>query len=255
MMVVVVAIVAAGRGRGKTALAESLTRHFSKTLHVWTVKHVSRSFDIEEKDSWRHMEAGAEGIVVAAPDRVVILKAESNASPETAVGQIPEDADLVIVEGFRTSGYPKILAAASLEEATTQLERIKGIIAISGPIADTGAHEPVQSVPILPVEEVAGILAKMVQEDQVRKLPGIDCKKCGYPTCRSLAEAILRGEATLRNCKTLNVSDLLLTVDGRQVYLSEFPKSFVKNVLLGMVSSLKGVNMEKAKKIVFDIRL
>jgi hypothetical protein len=44
-------------------------------------------------------------------------------------------------------------------------------------------------------------------------------------------------------------------MDGTQVYLSEFPKSFVKNVILGMVGSLKGVTMEKAKRIVFDIRL
>jgi molybdopterin-guanine dinucleotide biosynthesis protein B len=255
MMVVVVAIVAAGRGRGKTTLAESLTRQFSKNLHVWTVKHVSKSFDIEDKDSWRHMAAGAEGTIVVAPDRLVVLRTESDTSPETAIGQIPKDTDLVIVEGFRESGYPKILVAVSKEEAEEQLGRIRGIIAISGPIADSGARQPIQGVPVMSAEELAGRLASMLQEDQVKRLPGINCKKCGYPNCRALAEAILSGKATIGSCKTLSVSDLLLTVDGTQVYLSEFPKSFVKNVILGMVGSLKGVTMEKAKRIVFDIRL
>jgi molybdopterin-guanine dinucleotide biosynthesis protein B len=254
-MAVIVAIVAAGRGRGKTTLVESLTRHFSKNLHVWTVKHVSQSFDIEEKDSWRHIEAGAEGVIVAAPDRLVIVRAESNASPETAVGQIPGDADLVIVEGFRESEYPKILVAISTEEAVEQLDRIRGIIAISGPVVDSGVREPIQGVPIMSAEQVAARLAKMVQEDQANRLPGIDCKKCGYPTCRALSEAILRGEATLHSCRTLAVTDLLLTVDGKQIYLSEFPKSLVKNVILGMVGSLKGVTMAKTKRIIFDIRL
>lgn len=37
-------------------------------------------------------------------------------------------------------------------------------------------------------------------EDIVKRLPGLDCGSCGAPTCRSLAEDIVRGTATERDC-------------------------------------------------------
>ncbi len=33
-----------------------------------------------------------------------------------------------------------------------------------------------------------------------RKLPGLDCGSCGAPTCKALAEDIVRGEAQERDC-------------------------------------------------------
>jgi uncharacterized Fe-S cluster-containing protein len=34
----------------------------------------------------------------------------------------------------------------------------------------------------------------------VAMLPGIDCGACGSPSCRCLAEDIVRGEAAMTNC-------------------------------------------------------
>lgn len=36
-----------------------------------------------------------------------------------------------------------------------------------------------------------------------KALPGIDCGACGAPSCRALAEDIVKGNATLNNCKIL----------------------------------------------------
>ena len=33
-----------------------------------------------------------------------------------------------------------------------------------------------------------------------RRLPGLDCGSCGAPTCKALAEDIVRGEASERDC-------------------------------------------------------
>jgi len=252
-MTVVIVVVGAGRGRGKTTLVEFLTRRFSKNLRVWTVKHVSKSFDTEEKDTWRHMEAGAEGTIAVGPKRIVVLRPQTQATLETAVGEVPRNVDLILAEGFREANYPKILATPSIEEAEEQLGKIRGIFAISIPITDTKAGESIQGVPILSPEELAERLSRMVIEDQVKRLPRIDCRKCGYPSCKALAEAILRGEATLKDCKTLQISDLTLAVDDAEVYLSEFPKNFVKNVILAMIGSLKGVDMDKAKQITIQL--
>jgi len=34
-------------------------------------------------------------------------------------------------------------------------------------------------------------------------LPGIDCGACGAPSCRALAEDIVKGNASLQDCKIL----------------------------------------------------
>lgn len=33
-----------------------------------------------------------------------------------------------------------------------------------------------------------------------RRLPGLDCGSCGAPTCKALAEDIVRGEASEKDC-------------------------------------------------------
>lgn len=37
-------------------------------------------------------------------------------------------------------------------------------------------------------------------EELTEQLPGLDCGSCGAPTCRALAEDIVRGEATRNDC-------------------------------------------------------
>ena len=37
-------------------------------------------------------------------------------------------------------------------------------------------------------------------EELTEQLPGLDCGSCGAPTCRALAEDIVRGNATKNDC-------------------------------------------------------
>jgi len=37
-------------------------------------------------------------------------------------------------------------------------------------------------------------------EEFLKELPGIDCGACGSPTCRSLAEDVVMGRATIEDC-------------------------------------------------------
>ena len=253
-MVVIIAVVAAGRGRGKTSLVESITGRLSSRYRVWTVKHVSDSFDTREKDTWRHLKAGSEGSIALGAGSLVVLRSEIDESVERALKEVPTGADLVLVEGFKESVLPKILLAQSTDEAEEQLERTSNVFAISGSLADLHADKSVKGVPILGSDSVTDVVSGMVQDDQVKKLPGVDCKKCGYPSCKDMANAILKGESLLKDCRTLKISDVMLIVDGKPVYLSEFPKSVVRNVVLGLVNSLKGFDAKKTGKITLELR-
>ena len=37
-------------------------------------------------------------------------------------------------------------------------------------------------------------------EELCSRFPGLDCGSCGAPTCRTLAEDIVKGEASERDC-------------------------------------------------------
>ena len=53
-------------------------------------------------------------------------------------------------------------------------------------------------------EDIKTALTKMKQlNDVLKELPGLDCSACGNPTCSSLAEDIVKGEASKEDCVVL----------------------------------------------------
>ncbi len=62
--------------------------------------------------------------------------------------------------------------------------------------------EPIQPRPIMVLDEdMSKALVKMERLDEITKdLPGLDCGACGSPSCRALAEDIVRGFAFNTNC-------------------------------------------------------
>jgi len=254
-MPLVMAVVAAGRGRGKTALVELICRALSRDFTVWTVKHLSQSFDMRDKDTWRHIAAGSNGTIGVSPEEVVTLKPRREASVEDALDEVPAGVDLVLVEGFRKSQYPKVLVAKTVDEAAKQLPKIDGVFALCIQGEEPGKTKVVGKAPVLSEEELIERVKEMVVADQVKRLPGINCRKCGYPSCEALVQAIKEGKGSLKQCRTLLESDLGLFVDGNQVFLSPFPRMFVKNVLLAMVGTLKGVDSGKMARLLIEVRI
>ena len=50
-------------------------------------------------------------------------------------------------------------------------------------------------------ENLGDAVSIMAEIDRVEHtLPGIDCGSCGAPSCRALAEDIVRGEASVNDC-------------------------------------------------------
>lgn len=67
---------------------------------------------------------------------------------------------------------------------------------------DFNATEPFQPKKILPLDEDVGqALIKLEHLDQLtNSLPGLDCGACGSPSCRALAEDVIRGIALETDC-------------------------------------------------------
>lgn len=107
----IVAIV--GRsGSGKTTLIEALVPDLMcRGFRVGVIKHHHRdsAFDVADKDTGRFSRSGAEIVVGMSPAQVAVFRTPSR-SPEidSVVGEHMTDADLVLIEGGRSSTYPKI---------------------------------------------------------------------------------------------------------------------------------------------------
>jgi molybdopterin-guanine dinucleotide biosynthesis adapter protein len=99
-------------GSGKTTLLTRLIPLLrAEGLTVSTVKHTHHGFDMDRpgKDTYRHREAGAREVLVAAGSRWALLHEVAGAEPglPDLLTKL-EPVDLVLVEGFKTHPFPKL---------------------------------------------------------------------------------------------------------------------------------------------------
>lgn len=169
-MPLLVSIIGAGRKSGKTQIIESLTRELTgKGYRVCTVKHIHTGpFDTPEKDTWRHLEAGASSVIAVSPTEVVRIKKMTNPTLDTALKEVPENTDVVLVEGFKTANSPKIVVARNIREVTRLLDYVKGVIAIYGPIeeCEPDRSKAISGLPVLNSEELAFFIEDMLHKNK-----------------------------------------------------------------------------------------
>jgi|Deesub1362A_J573_1020465.scaffolds.fasta_scaffold00051_18 molybdopterin-guanine dinucleotide biosynthesis protein B len=86
---------------------------------------------------------------------------------------------------------------------------------------------------------------KLRFEEIRKKLSGLDCRECGFNSCDDMAKAIVEGKVKLEDCVVLAAGKrVVLRVDGSEIPMGGFVQSFVKNTTLGMVKTLKKVDMK-----------
>lgn len=210
--------VAGTKNTGKTTLVTILVSELVRRgFRVGTVKHTHVKLDLEEKDTWKHREAGAQLVVGAGGEETFFIANESTDLEKIITSvECLKTLDFLILEGYKTAYYAKI-ATSPLEGALT--------------LAQVDVRE-------LDSSDVAD-LADLVEEKSFGKLSNMDCKDCGYSGCLEMAKAVVRGEIKEDVCVMKKISDAVLVINGEVVPLNPFVQKFVKNTFLGMVSALK----------------
>ena len=100
-------------GSGKTTLLTRLIPALiARGRTVSTVKHAHHSFEVDKpgKDSFVHREAGAHEVLVSSQNRWALMR-ELRGAPEPSLRELIGrlgPVDLVLVEGFKREGHPKI---------------------------------------------------------------------------------------------------------------------------------------------------
>lgn len=114
-------------GSGKTTLLEKLLPELKRRgLRVGTIKHTSHGFnmDREGKDSARHKAAGADGVIVAARDRIAMVRDVESDSIDALLPYL-SDMDLVVTEGYKSGDRPKIEIYRKASEKTPLYDGVR----------------------------------------------------------------------------------------------------------------------------------
>ena len=98
------------KNSGKTTLICRLLEIFKeKGLRVAVLKHDGHDFepDVPGTDTYRQLQAGAYGTAVFSKGKYMLVKQQPQISEKELMEFFPE-ADLILLEGFKYSTYPKI---------------------------------------------------------------------------------------------------------------------------------------------------
>ncbi len=155
---------------GKTTYIENLVPELKRRgLRVATVKHVPQHFHAHEpaRDTERHLAAGADATIAATPDALILTKPFAAESPFEEIGRLLGDEyDIIIAEGFKGSGVPKIEVWRT--GVGTPLEGIKSKVAVV--TDDPYPGEEVRRFGLKDIGAMADFLEKGYIETQRQRL-------------------------------------------------------------------------------------
>lgn len=127
------------KNSGKTTLISELIRRLSEQkVRIGTVKHDAHGFiaDREGSDSWQHQEAGALYTAITSPYGTATFEKRGLTLDELIERMVRDTAissdgplDLILVEGFKTASYPKIVLLRN-EGDVHLLEQLTNVAAI-----------------------------------------------------------------------------------------------------------------------------
>ena len=230
---VIVAVVGSSES-GKTTAIEAIIKGLTKKGYtIASAKRIPEpefTIDTKRKDTWRHSKAGSSTVLSVAPNELTAIKKVDTTkySLEQLVAEIPDETDIIIIEGFKSlvgedMTIPKIVATKTDHEISEAVGRYKNILAFIGHIPDKKAET---------------------------EIPFIDTLK----EPEKLVELVHNKVEVLVERKRKREEKITIQVDEKILPLGDFVQDIIRNAVLGMVSSLKGVEIKGEEKVSVVIR-
>jgi molybdopterin-guanine dinucleotide biosynthesis protein MobB len=149
-------------GSGKTTLIEKLIPELKRRgYRVGTIKHTVHDFDLDSrgKDSWRHKTAGAETVMLAAPQGISLVKGMRGYELDDLEAYF-EDIDLIITEGFKRGSRPKIEIFRTSAHREPLFSGGPDLIAM---VSDSPVE---RNIPVFGLDDIAGIV-DLIEEKMI----------------------------------------------------------------------------------------
>ena len=217
------------KNTGKTSLTvkviEELTR---RGYNVASVKHSHHSIEMDKEntDTWKHKQAGANLVVGVGSTTFFNARQEMDLNRILFLIKHFSEYDFVIIEGYKSYNYPKIITSPDVRDEYT----IKEVDSFT--IDDDGVKE----------------LADLIEQRGHDIVDTLFANNCGFNNGEAIAAEIRKGN--------LSVGDLdetlsYLSIDGHVVGLNHFVSDYLKQSVMGVINTLnlKDYDVEDIGKI------
>jgi molybdopterin-guanine dinucleotide biosynthesis protein MobB len=156
------------KNSGKTTLMSQVIAEITaRGISVSAIKHTHHAVDLDRpgKDTFRHREAGASQVALASSARWAVMT-ELREAPEPTLDELAaklEPVDLVLVEGFKKHGHPKVEAHRDATGKALLARDDATITAVATADPDSEIVAGL-SIPLLSLDDPAGVAAFILRE-------------------------------------------------------------------------------------------
>jgi len=230
LLTVPIIAVVGSRHSGKTTTITSIVKGLTaKGYNVATAKHIHQAqftIDTKGRDTWKHAQAGAQTIIAVAENELTTIK-KLNTTKLTLndIARNSEDnTDIIIIEGFRNLvaqalTIPKIVTVKTKKEIDEALRIFKPILAFTGALPQPEPNT--QQIPLVDIKNEPEKLMKIIDE------------RIG---------PIIKKKQQTRIITSIHIN-------GKTLPLNPYVQKITRNILLGLISTLKGADIKGTENI------
>ncbi len=200
---------------GKTTLVTRVVEKLSqKGYSVGTMKFSHVHFDLADKDTGKHRQAGAKIVVGTGKETFILF--DNPLDVENIITTIESyvELDFLVIEGFKSSKFAKISVSSLKDDYTIHQVDVKALN-----------------------DEKMDEMVEIIEKRSYGLLQDLNCKKCGFESCADFSRAKVQGQAPEVHCKS-QFKKALLEVNGKRIPLNPFVQNIIAKTVTGMVDSL-----------------
>jgi molybdopterin-guanine dinucleotide biosynthesis protein B len=221
------------KNTGKTSLTvkiiEELTR---RGYNVASIKHSHHSIEMDKEntDTWKHKQAGANLVVGVGSTTFFNSRKEHDLNRILYMLKHFDDFDFVVIEGFKSYNYPKIITSPNVRDEYT----IKEVDSFT--IDEEGVRE----------------LADLIEQRGHDIVDTLFANNCGFNNGETIAKEIREGNLTVDD---LDDVQSYLSIDSKVVGLNRFVSDYLKQSVIGVINTLnlKDFGVDEIGKVEFLI--
>ena len=203
------------KNTGKTSLTVKIIEELTKRgYNVGSIKHSHHTMEMDRKDTdtWKHKQAGSKAVVGVGSTTFFNIKKDLDLNRILFLLKHTE-IDYVVIEGFKSYNYPKIATSSNVVDEYT-IKEVNSFTITDNELKD---------------------LVDLIEKRSHDIVDTLFANNCGYNNSANISSDIRNG--------TLKTSDLdkthsYLSIDGKVVGLNRFVSDYLKQSVLGTISTL-----------------
>ncbi len=204
------------KNTGKTSLTVKVIEELKKRgYNVASIKHSHHSIEMDKEntDTWKHKQAGANLVVGVGSTTFFNVRQEMDLNRILFLLKHMDEFDYVIVEGYKSYNYPKIITSPDVRDEYT----IKEVDSFA--IDQKGVEE----------------LADLIEERGHDIVDTLFANNCGFNNGEAIAAEIRNGNLGVDELDNVHS---YLSIDGKVVGLNRFVSDYLKQNVLGIINTL-----------------